>query len=239
MAKSYCQIFNDAKLAAYFPLDANRTLTDYSASVSTGIASGTSVVTGRVHEALLFSAINGSFFQCQCFPNLRQTYSFTLALWTKPTNVPNGGSIAHLSSEQNGNGTLCFDLLGLTANGTIVAQTVQNSTSITAIAGPVLMSNTWTHLALVYSRTNGMRLFVNGTLENAFPAEINSLLFWYSTWQRLYITLGNSKPAGAQTPTCQSAGLSIIPGEYSGTIDEFYFYTTELDGQDVCVLADP
>ncbi|CAF4217496.1 unnamed protein product, partial [Rotaria magnacalcarata] len=55
MAKSSCQIYDDALLIAYFPFDTNGTLNDRSAGVSPGSSSGTSITSGYIQEALLFS----------------------------------------------------------------------------------------------------------------------------------------------------------------------------------------
>ena len=79
-AKSSCQIYNDALLVAYFPFDTNGTLNDRSASVSPGTSSGTTITTGYVQEALLFSANTSSFFQSACFPYFRRSLTFTLLL---------------------------------------------------------------------------------------------------------------------------------------------------------------
>ncbi|CAF4239867.1 unnamed protein product, partial [Rotaria magnacalcarata] len=77
-----------------------------------------------------------------CFPYFRRLLTFTLLLWINPTTVSGGGTIIHVSSDQNGNETLCFDMFGMTLNGTIIVQAVQNSTLTTAFAGPIQATNT-------------------------------------------------------------------------------------------------
>ncbi|CAF2105178.1 unnamed protein product [Rotaria magnacalcarata] len=216
-AKSSCQIYNDALLVAYFPFDTNGTLNDRSASVSPGSSSGTSITSGYIQEALLFSSVTNSFFQSACFPYFRRSLTFTLLLWVNPTTVSGGGTIVHVSSDQNGNGTLCFDMFGMTLNGTIIVQTVQNT--------------------LVFSNRNGMRFYVNGTLNNAQPNTVNTLAFWSLTSSQLYITLGNSQITGAAAPSCEKGTLPIVSGAFSGTIDEFRLYMTELNGEEICTLV--
>ncbi|CAF4270124.1 unnamed protein product, partial [Rotaria magnacalcarata] len=88
------------------------TLNERSAGVSPGSSSGTSITSGYIQEALLFSSITNSFFQSTCFPYFRRSLTFTLLLWINPTAVSGGGTIAHVSSDQNGKGTLCFDIFG-------------------------------------------------------------------------------------------------------------------------------
>ena len=117
-AKSSCQIYNDALLVAYFPFDTNGTLNDRSASVSPGTSSGTTITSGYVQEALLFSANTSSFFQSACFPYFRRSLTFTLLLWVNPTYVTGGGTLVHVSSDQNG--TRCFDMFGMKVNGTVI-----------------------------------------------------------------------------------------------------------------------
>lgn len=224
---------------AYFPFDTNGTLNDHSAALNPGMSLGTSLVTGYVHEALLFSATSSSFFQSACFPNLRRTTVFTLLLWVNPTNVTGGGTIVHMSSDQTGNGSVCYDLIGMTSNGTLVAQIAQNSTLTTAVSGPMLLPNVWTHLAVMYSSRNGMRFYVNGTLRSAQPNVANSLPFWYLNTGQYYVTLGNSQPTGASSPTCQKSSLPIISSPFSGAIDEFRLYMAELNGEEICVIANP
>ncbi|CAF4259446.1 unnamed protein product [Rotaria magnacalcarata] len=141
-AKSSCQIYNDALLVAYFPFDTNGTVNDRSAGVSPGSSSGTSITSGYIQEALLFSSITNSFFQSACFPYFRRSLTFTLLRWVNPITVSGGGTIVHVFSDQNGNGTLCFDMFGMTLNGTIIVQTVQNSTLTTAFAGPIQATHT-------------------------------------------------------------------------------------------------
>ncbi|CAF5158502.1 unnamed protein product [Rotaria magnacalcarata] len=236
-AKSSCQICNDALLVAYFSFDTNGTLNDRSAGVRPGSSSGTSITSGYIQEALLFSSITNNFFQSACFPYFRRSLTFTLLLWVNPTTVSGGGTIVHVSSDQNGNGTLCFDMFGMTLNGTIIVQTVQNSTLTTAFAGPIQATNTRTHLALVFSNRNGMRFYVNGTLNNAQPNMVNILAFWSFTNSQLYITLGNSQITGAAAPSCEKGTLPIVSGAFSGVIDEFRFYMTELNGEEICTLV--
>ncbi|CAF5174041.1 unnamed protein product, partial [Rotaria magnacalcarata] len=137
--------------------------------------------------------------------------------WVNPTTVSGGGTIVHVSSDQNGNGTLCFDMFGMTLNGTIIVQTVQNT--------------------LVFSNRNGMRFYVNGTLNNAQPNTVNTLAFWSLTSSQLYITLGNSQITGAAAPSCEKGTLPIVSGAFSGTIDEFRLYMTELNGEEICTLV--
>ncbi|CAF3417596.1 unnamed protein product [Rotaria socialis] len=160
--------------------------------------------------------------QTACFPHFRRSLTFTILLWINSTAVSGGGTIVHVSSDQNG-------------NGTIVVQTVQNSTLTAAFAGSILATNTWTHLALVFSSRNGIRFYVNGTLSNAQPNIANILAFWSFTSSQLYITLGNSQITAATVPSCEKGTLPIV----SGAIDECRLCMTELNGEEICTFANP
>ena len=67
LAQSTYQIFNNAGLAAYFPFDANETLVDHNARISANFSVDTTIATGRILEALLFSTPSSSFFQSHPF----------------------------------------------------------------------------------------------------------------------------------------------------------------------------
>ena len=61
-AKSACQVLNDYSLVAYYPLDSGTTLQDYSvSSYFVGSTGATSLVTGRINQALLLSAATSNF----------------------------------------------------------------------------------------------------------------------------------------------------------------------------------
>ncbi|CAF4911961.1 unnamed protein product [Rotaria sp. Silwood1] len=239
IVKSTCQIYNDATLAFYFPFDSNQTTYDLSIYSYSVITMDTSFVSGRVNQALLFSPTNNSFFQSQCYSYNRQSATYTFSLWIYPQNILRGGSIIHVSFLQNGNGTLCYDLLSLTANGELVVQIVHNTSLTIAVQGPVLPNDTWTHVTVIYSYFSGVRLLLNGTVTNFYPNTVYGLYFYIYTYQQLYITLGNNRPAGAPLPSCLVGSLPIDSGAFSGIIDEFRLFMRELTGDEICQLVNP
>jgi hypothetical protein len=87
----------------------------------------------------------------------------------------------------------------------------------------------WTHVVTSYSATNGVRLWVNGTLVNS------SNPFTYgSSGVPDTITLGSSLNG---TSICAS-GL-IDKGQFYGEMDELRVYSRELNASDVYTLANP
>jgi hypothetical protein len=235
VARTACQVYNDATLTAYYPFDTNGTIADHGANLFTGYTTGTSVMSpGRIQDALLFSQ-NTSCFQAQCFTSPRYNNApFSMSLWVYPT-VVSSGSIVHVSPNQQGNGTSCFDLLAFTAAGAVVAQLYQAGVITAVINGPVLVVNTWAHLAVVYSFSNSFQLFVNG--QEYVTATVSPV--WSNTAVNpLYVTLGNTSPSGSSAAVnCPSSSLLAVPGSYKGAIDDFRLYSRQLTSQEICVLA--
>ena len=57
---------------------------------------------------------------------------------------------------------MCVDLLGFSTRGEIVV--TSGGILPYSVIGPILTVNTWSHVVATYSLTNGIRLYVNGTL---------------------------------------------------------------------------
>ncbi|CAF2924110.1 unnamed protein product [Rotaria sp. Silwood2] len=237
VARSACQIYNDATLIVYYPFDTVDTFNDYSVNLFNGIASGTTTISqGYFGQALYFSS-NMSYFQAACLPTMDiSSPSFTFALWVNPATLTNGGSLIHVSNLQIGNGSLCYDLLAFTSTGDLVVQWLQSSLTITSIKGPVLSVNKWTHVVVVFETSNGLQLYINGQL-NAISASISSLTMYTYTVPQ-YITLGNNSPLGPfVSMSCRNGLIPIVSGAFTGAIDEFRIYNRDLNNQEICVLA--
>ncbi|CAF0855990.1 unnamed protein product [Rotaria sordida] len=70
VARTACQIYNDATLITYYPFDTTDALLDRSVNLIHGIAFDlTTVSSGRLQQAISFK-INTSYFQAQCFPTI-------------------------------------------------------------------------------------------------------------------------------------------------------------------------
>ncbi|CAF1139895.1 unnamed protein product [Rotaria sordida] len=236
VARSACQISNDASLIVYYPFDTIGTYNNYSVNLCNGYASGTTIISsGRVNQAISFTS-STSYFESQCFPRMRgNEQSFSFSLWVNPNSTTSGGTLVHLSSNSNGNGT-CFDLLVFTSTGNLICQWMTTTLSVSSAQGPIIPANTWTHIAVVYGSTNGVRLFINGQFSTA-SSNIGSLSL-YNTNVPMYITLGNLSPSGSSTPVnCLSGSISISSGSFLGSIDEFRIYDRQLSNQEICVLA--
>ncbi|CAF1003670.1 unnamed protein product [Didymodactylos carnosus] len=235
-AKTSCQILNDATLVAYYPFDSTtQPYLDYGPYYFSAVYSQTITVTGRVGNALLFNS-SSAYFQSQSFvPPLNANQAFTISLWLNPNSI-SGGTILHASVAQNGTG-LCYDLLVLTSTGTLVAQTYKsgNSPAVTAVQGPALSTNTWSHVVFSYSVSNGMKLYLNGALNSYSSSALATSQYNYA----LYLTIGNSLPGGGVSSSCLVGSITVVSGRYQGTIDELYVYMRELSVSEICTLANP
>lgn len=149
-------------------------------------------------------------------------------MWVNPTSV-RGAILLHLSTTTNGQGW-CVDLLGTSSSGQIIS-TVWNG-SPQQLVGPVLPVNTWTHVGTTYSRSNGLRLYVNGSLIGSTGG-----VSYTASGMVNILTLGNFIQGiqGSAGGTCNSQ--SIVPTYYSGSIDEFRVYSREITASEMLTLA--
>ena len=239
-AKTACQILNDATLTAYYPFDVGASYLDSSMNIFHGIANSLITVSGRVNQAYSFQN-SLSYFQSVGFTAYSQGEPFSVSLWVKPYYV-NGGTLIHLSTGISGSSSACFDLLGFSSTGQIVGQMYRTSSpccspSATTInvGGPILPVNTWTHIVLTYSSSNGLALFTNGTLRDltdpfdSFPSSSSDYQI------RPYLTVGN--PATTSTSTsCLGGTPSLVSTAYQGIIDELRIYSRALTINEICSL---
>lgn len=220
-ARNASEILDAATLAAYYSFD-NQSLLDSGPNRING--TGSNLI--FANNTLLFNA-SSSYFQASNFVLLsvgNRSYSFSL--WVYPYRT-NGSTILHVSQNNAGAGNWCLPFLGFDSRGRVRAQSWTSGGSVNVL-GPLLSSNTWTHLCQTYSSSSGVRLYVNGSLFNAsipcdYPSR-NSLPI---------VTLGSSLQSGNGTCT----GGSIQIGQYRGYMDEFRVYSRELNSTDVAGLA--
>jgi hypothetical protein len=101
-----------------------------------------------------------------------------------------------------------------------------------------MMVNTWTHIVLTYSSTNGLALYTNGTLQgvqqpfSSFPTAGPDYKI------RPYMTVGNPTTTGS-IPGCLIGNPPLSPAAYQGLIDELRLYSRELTKTEICSLFNP
>lgn len=122
----------------------------------------------------------------------------------------------------------CIPIIGLSSSYQIIGQS-WNQTGSVPVIGPVVPLTTWTHVVHSYSATNGVRLWINGTLIGSTGP------FMYApSGARNTITLGSSLNG-----TANCAFGNIVKGQFYGMMDELRVYSRELNASEVAVLANP
>jgi hypothetical protein len=225
--KSASEILTTATLVIYYSFD-NQSLLDSGPNLINGTGINTAFALGRVNEAIIFN-MTRSYVQINNLVLFGTPYwPYSFAFWIYPYSAKNG-TLVHMW-KPSAPTTYCMPIIGFSASGSIVAQT-WNSTQILSIAGPVIAPNTWTHIAHTYSPTGGIRLFVNGTLMVSSPAKSMNP----AASAPLTIALGYC----VNTTLCSCASGSVVPGQFHGMMDEFQFYSRQLNASEVLTLANP
>lgn len=217
--KTASEILDDATLIAYYSFDCE-SIFDSGPNLLHGSAIGHIFVAGQINQAIAFNS-STAYFQAFGFTSLGMSNeSFSISLWIKPSILT--GTIIHLSNESTGNGW-CMPILGFSASGNIIAQ-IPN----TNLYGPILPLNVWSHIILIYSFTNGIRLYINETLS----ASSGSNLTKDGPNVPLFITIANQL---SEINTCISGNISSVP--YVGAIDELHIYNREISALEACILS--
>ncbi|CAF1063598.1 unnamed protein product [Adineta steineri] len=144
-----------------------------------------------------------------------------MSLWVQRTST-DGGTLIHYSTQTDGQGW-CIVPLGFSSVGNIIATAWAPDNQVT---GPILSINNWTHIATTYSQTSGLTLYVNGVSVGSTGAQSSN-----ASSAVVILTLGNSLNGTG----CSSQ--SIVPGTFSGYIDEFRVYSRELSAAEVSVFT--
>jgi hypothetical protein len=223
--KSASEILTTAALVIYYSFD-NQSLLDSGPNWINGTGIDTSFAPGRVNEAIVFN-MTRSYLQINNLVLFGTPYwPYSFAFWIYPYSTKNG-TLIHVWNPSAAT-TYCMPMIGFSASGSIVAQ-IWNSTQILPIGGPVISPNTWSHIAHTYSPTDGIRLFVNGTLMASNSAK--------STNPAASAPLNVALAYCVNTTLCSCASGSIVPGQYHGMMDEFQFYSRQLNTSEVLALA--
>jgi hypothetical protein len=121
-------------------------------------------------------------------------------------------------------------MIGFNSNGHLTIQTLGSSGIYTAsLINETLSLNTWTHVGMTYSTSNGIRLFVNGLLENSNNASCD-----YSASDEMStITIGTC----LQLNMCAVNQTIIVPSQFRGKIDELKIYSRDLSESEIYQLA--
>ncbi|CAF1533832.1 unnamed protein product [Adineta ricciae] len=222
--KTNSEILTDATLTTWHSFD-NISLIDSGPLGLTRTYSNVTLVPGKVNQALSFNS-SLSFYQVSGFVLLGiPNNPYSMSLWVTRTST-GGGILIHLSTQTNGTGW-CAALMGFRSTGEIIVINWYGGTG-TEIVGPILSINIWIHIAMTYSPTNGLILYINGINYGTTGSRS-----YGAPGQNVFLTLGNFLGG----TSCNKTSITSDP--YVGYLDEFRVYSRELSAADVYGLANP
>lgn len=218
-AKTPVEVLDDATLLAYYSFDCGSTY-DSGPNLLHAHAVATFIVPGRVNDAILFNT-SAAYFQAPAITALGITnQSFSFSFWIKPLRVL--GVLIHLSNTSASN-DWCSTILGFSSSGYIIAQV-----SGVTLTGPTLPLNVWTHVVHTYSVTNGIRLYVNGTLSGSSGGNIGR----QGPDMPVYLNVANQL---SEIVSCSWGNIGS--GSFNGVINEFRVYSREVNSSEICMLS--
>jgi hypothetical protein len=221
-AKSVTEILTACTLTAYYSFDLPNPTYDSGPNGLNGTSTNAASISGRVNQGLRFTGSSSYFVAYGFFQIGYAVYTtkpFSVALWISPSAATTC-VIVQVASYLGGS---CHNLLGLYSYLGITAQTIIQGYAWPYLYGPVATLNSWTHVAITYSTTNGLTLYQNGVWignTGGFSFGGNGMI--------AYVQLGYYSG-------CSSAYISNAG--YQGSVDEVYVYSRELAQSDVTTLA--
>ena len=222
-SKTSQDILRDATLTLSFSFNGNSIFDEGPFSINGSVEGSTSFVSGRRNQALQICDVPDSYFTVKGLVLLgRDDQSYSFSIWIKPS-VRRRASIIHLSSSADGT-DWCLPMIGLTDENQLVATSWSGST--VTVGGPMIPVDAWTHVASTYSPTNGLCLYINGSVYNS------SLPFSYkASGTPNYLFVGSPRAA------IRFPWWSETTGQYVGAVDELQVYSRELSTADIHELA--
>jgi hypothetical protein len=121
--------------------------------------------------------------------------------------------------------------VGFTSSQQLVVQVWNSSFPVNTI-GPILTVNTWTYVVETFSITNGLKLYINGTLYSS----VSNINTYVASGSQNYLTIASTLTASVNPQYCVSTGMLGL-GSYNGAVDELRVYSRELTAEDVCTLS--
>lgn len=222
--KTSDEILDDATLTAYFSFDRNSTMDEGPLSLNTySIGNISAQHQGRRSGSLLISNVSDSYLRIENLVKLGiSSEAFSFSLWINPIEILQS-TLIHVSTSLTGLASWCLPLLGLNANGSLIA-ILWNDTEV-VVHGPTIFTHSWTFAAITYSSLNGFKLYINGSIYNS------SMVTYTASEQTNHVLIGS--PAAGML--CR--GSSLIGGQYYGFVDELRIYSRELTSSEISMLS--
>ncbi len=224
-AKSASQILTDASLVVYYSFDLPNSNIDNGPNHLNGTSNNTVTTNGRVNQAMRFSGFQSNF---QAYGLYQVPYgvvaakSFSVSMWINPTSTTSSTFVQMFAASLAA--ASCVNLLGIYSPAGTIGQlfVLSSNAGPSVITGPFVTQNTWSHVSLTYSLTNGYTLYYNGIYLGATGSMVYTTSGTFA-----YLLIGYST-------TCNTASINMA---YQGSIDELYVHSRELTQSDVTALA--
>ncbi|MFA5141800.1 MAG: LamG domain-containing protein [Candidatus Woesearchaeota archaeon] len=202
--------WKEKRLLAYWKLDQN--VIDYSGSHN-GVTNLVTNVTGKIKQAYSLDG-SSSYIKASGFPELgTNEQSYTYSAWFKVAQGETDGNIIHVSSSTDGFG---WCLPPLSIDNSKVKAYSWNGAGVQTHSATNILSGIWYHTATTWDVTNGLRVYVNGILEN-------------STTQLTY------SASGANNYVWMAYGIACAGNEgwFNGSIDEVMVWNRSLSAEEI------
>ncbi len=181
---------------------------------------GATRVAGHKGKAITFE--NGAHVRADGFEEYGLPDApFTLSMWVNPR--ANANVLVHTSMPIEGGGGWCQSLLGFDSGGHLVAQTpfASDPHAFLTATGPVLARHQWSHVAVQWSDSEGLRLFVNGRLAAEAESKSSRERHRDAPASPMYLFLGSDHGTQCWTST-------IEHGSFDGMLDDVHVYSYAL-----------
>ena len=224
-SKTAAEILRDATLTVHFSFDDSSTYDQGPLRINGSLVGNTTFVPGRVGQALEIQNVNQSYLKVQglvLYGTSNHPYSF--AIWMRP-KVQQQATVVYASASLDST-VWALPVFQIMATSQLISYS-WNGGAI-SVTGPVVPTNSWTHAAVTYSLSSGLKLYVNGTLSDA------SASFSYNaSGTPMYLFVGSRiSDMGWGLPFNNS-------DQYCGAVDEFRVYSREITAGDIAALANP
>lgn len=139
---------------------------------------------------------------------------YTFAAWVRPAANETTGNIIHMSARADGLGW-CIPPLTISSNKAKAESWTRGQVSVTGTTD--VPSGSWTHVATTWDATGGLKIYVNGTLDNSTP-------------QATYSASGGSNYIWIAYSAGSCSGDS---GDFDGDVDDVRIYSRALSASEM------
>jgi hypothetical protein len=169
---------------------------------------------GKIGQAMNFTG-SGQYAIASGFSEPgTSSQPYTFAAWVNPAATETTGNIIHMSSRSDGLG---WCLPPLTITGNKAKAESWNGGQVTVTGTTDVPSNTWTHIATTWDATGGLKIYVNGVLDNSTPQAV-----YQASGLSNYIWMAYS-----------AGSCSGDSGDFDGSVDDVRIYSRALTAAEI------